>query len=220
MKDVYNVRSFHGSECWTLHFLVRSKLKLHIKAKSRRNNIILPKRLNVSKLEDQGVKQELVERLNQLGEIESWDTFKDEMFNSAADILGFSQTKHQDWFDENNETVKHYLILKKNIHALTLQTHLSDSQRKEVLANYKSVKKQVQTELRAMENQWWDKLASDTQVAADINDNKSFYNLLNKAFCPRRATITPLRSKDGKSLLSKASEIANRWREHFSDLLN
>ena len=54
-----------------------------------------------------------------------------------------------------------------------------------------SVKKQVQSQLRTMENQWWDKLASDAQAAADKNDSKSFYNLLSKAFGPRRATVTP-----------------------------
>ena len=52
------------------HTLVRFKLNLHIKAKSRRNNKILPKHLNFSKLEDPGVRQELVERFNQFGEIE------------------------------------------------------------------------------------------------------------------------------------------------------
>ena len=71
-----------------------------------------------------------------------------------------------------------------------------------------------------MEDVWWDKLATETQDAADKNDTKTVYNLLRKAFGPRKAMLTPLRSKDGTSVVSKASEIACRWREHFSDLLN
>ena len=85
---------------------------------------------------------------------------------------------------------------------------------------YKTVKKKVQSELRSMENKWWDDLASQIEAASERNDSKTLYNLLNKAYGPQKSGVTPLRSKDGKSLLSETTEISNRWREHFSDLLN
>ena len=220
MKDVCNVKSFHGAECWTDHALVRAKVKLHIKPKARSNNIRLPKRLNISKLNDPTVKQELVAKFDLLNDIESWESFRDDMYNSAADVLGLSEKKHQDWFDENNEQIKHLLSLKKNIHSLTLQSHLSQSQKLEAMESYKTVKKKVQSELRSMENKWWDDLASQIEAASERNDSKTLYNLLNKAYGPQKSGVTPLRSKDGKSLLSETTEISNRWREHFSDLLN
>lgn len=71
-----------------------------------------------------------------------------------------------------------------------------------------------------MEDAWWDKLAEETQAAADAQDSKSLYNLLGKAFGPRKSSSAPLRSKDNSQLYSKTNEITSRWKEHFSDLLN
>ena len=220
MQDITNVKSFHNSECWTDHALVRASVKFKIRPKTRSNNKELPKRLDISRINDPAVKEKLVESFNALPEISSWESFRDNMFDRAATTLGFSKAKNQDWFDDNNQEIQHLLTLKRNVHALTLQNHLSARVKISVDLNYKQVKSQVQKSLRHMEDAWWDKLANETQAAADANDSKSLYHLLSKAFGPRKSSVAPLRSKDGTLLYSKTDDIGNRWKEHFTDLLN
>ncbi len=220
MKDVCNVMSFHNSECWTDHALVRTKVKFQIRPKSRTNNRTLPKRMDISKINNPEIRQQIVESFNLLPNISSWDIFRDDIYDKAVTILGFSKGKNQDWFDDNNDEIQNLLTLKRNIHAITLHNHLSPQQRETAGLNYKLVKSSVQKSLRQMEDAWWDKLADDTQVTADAKDSKSLYNLLGKAFGPRKSSVAPLRSKDGIHLYSKSSDITCRWREHFSDLLN
>ena len=219
LSDICNVKSFHGCECWTDHALVRAKVKFRIVPKSRHNSIQLPKRLNISKLADPDIKNDLVESFNQLSAITYWESFRDDMFIRTANILGFSTTNHQDWFDDNDAAIQNLLTLKRNIHTIALQIP-SSSERSAAMGKYKAVKSLVQSELRKMEDKWWDNLATKTQEAAEAGDSKTQYNLLNKAFGPRKSSATPLRTKDGNSVLSKDTDIANRWKEHFSDLLN
>ena len=219
-QDINNVQSFHGSECWTDHALVRAKVRFLLKQKSRSNNITLPKKLNISKLSNPDTKQLLVDSFDQIQQIASWESFRDDMYSRAADVLGFAQKKHQDWFDDNNQDIQNLLLLKRSIHSISLQKHLSPSHKKAAVEQYKGVKSQTQRALRNMEDAWWNKLADDTQAAADSNDSKTLYDLLRKAYGPRKTSIAPLRSKDGTSLCSNVSDIACRWKEHFSDLLN
>ena len=220
ISDVCNVKSFHGCECWTDHALVRAKLHIKVVPKSRHYNYKVPKRLNISKLADPNVKNNLMEQFNSLDKIVSWETFRDEMYANAANVLGFSKAVHQDWFDNNDAAIQHLLLLKKNVHTITLQNHLTPSQKKAAIDNFKIIKKEVQKRLRTMENDWWDKLASDMQAAAETNNSKTLYNLMYRAFRPRTSTFTPLRSKNGNNILNKSNEIEHRWTEHFSDLLN
>ena len=71
ISDVCNVKSFHGCECWTDHALVRAKLHIKVVPKSRHYNYKVPKRLNISKLADPNVKNNLMEQFNSLDKIVS-----------------------------------------------------------------------------------------------------------------------------------------------------
>lgn len=219
-NDITNVKSFHGAECWTDHALVRAKLSFSIRKKLRCNNKVLPKKLDATRLGNANVRSQLVESFDQIDNIESWDDFRDDMYERSANIIGFVKGSHKDWFDDNSDEIHHLLALKRSIHAITLQNNLTPSEKKSVTDNYKAVKSHTQNALRNMEDGWWNDLADEMQTAADAKDTKTFYNLLGKAYGPRKSSVTPLKSKDGSTLLGKSDDISLRWKEHFSDLLN
>ena len=58
------------------------------------------------------------------------------------------------------------------------------------------------------------------QAASDSRNMKEFHSLMKQVFGPKSRTVTPLRSKDESKLLTSTADISERWREHFSELLN
>ena len=79
----------------------------------------------------------------------------------------------------------------------------------------------TQRELRLMKDSWWAGVASELQAAADKHDMRSFYHNLKTVFGgPNEAGTTPVLSKDGTTLLTRQSDIMNRWVEHFNTVLN
>ena len=89
-----------GAECWTDHRpLSVSKLK----------------RLNVIKLRDKSVSEDLTRELDgELAELyfgqatieEDWVVFRDKIHDTAFQLIGPTTRKSQDWFDENYEENK------------------------------------------------------------------------------------------------------------------
>ena len=71
-----------------------------------------------------------------------------------------------------------------------------------------------------MHDACWSNLAAEMQAAADMKNSKELYNLTKQAFGPKTTRITPLRSKDGKEVHNTMEKVSNRWKEHFSELLN
>ena len=99
-----------GADCWTDHRLVVSKLNLRIQPARRPQGKKAAKRLDVSKLNQDSMRQAfLTDICNQLDAInlssenpkENWTVFHKTVHSSAATTLGHPSRKHQDWFDEN-----------------------------------------------------------------------------------------------------------------------
>ena len=68
-----------------------------------------PEKLNISKLSNPDTKQLLVNSFDQIQQIASWESFRDDMYSRAADVLGFAQKKHQNWFDDNNQDIQNLI---------------------------------------------------------------------------------------------------------------
>ena len=58
------------------------------------------------------------------------------------------------------------------------------------------------------------------QFAADRHDMKAFYDGLKAVYGPRDTGSIPVRSKDGKTLITDRAGILSRWAEHFHGVLN
>ncbi|KAI4829186.1 hypothetical protein KUCAC02_023246 [Chaenocephalus aceratus] len=80
--------------------------------------------------------------------------------------------------------------------------------------------KRRQPSKRKLGNQWWTKKALEIQQLADSGDTRGFFDATRAVYGPSYRRLTPIRSKDGLLLLKDKDAIANRWKEHFKDLLN
>ena len=124
-QDVRVTKTMCGADCWTDHRLVVSKLNLRIQPARRPQGKKAPKRLDVSKLNHDSMRQAFINDIsNQLGAMnlssedpeENWTVFQKVVHSSAATTIGHPSRKHQDWFDENDEEIKLLLEEKHCLH--------------------------------------------------------------------------------------------------------
>ena len=223
IKDVHSTRVMRGAECWTDHRLVRTKLALHIQPPTRKGRTSI-KKLDVNRLKDPAVseafKSGMANKLEQIyisptGDSDhQWSILRDAVYSTAANILGYKKHRSQDWFDDNNTAITKLLEKKHNAFTTTVgNPHASH------VEAHREICRKVQSELREMQDRWWNQKADELQDLADRHDNR-FYEALKAVYGPRKSAVAPLKSEDGKSLLSDKASIMRRWNEYFKDLLN
>ena len=225
LSSVIKTRAMRGAECSTDHRLIVSDMRLSIRPKTR----LQPrsaKKLNTRLLMDPEKRSEfqlaLEEKLNSrpIPEVDvvtgGWQHFSSDLRGCAESTLGVRRRKNRDWFDENSSTITELIQAKKRAHNAAVANPSSTALRN----RFKELRSETQRELRRMEDDWWARLAGEIQGYADSNDAQNFFNAVKQAYGPMNKSVTPVRSSDGLTLLKKNEEIAGRWAEHFSNLLN
>ena len=214
-----------GADFWADHILVVSKLNLRIQPARRPQGKKAHKRLDVSKLNHDSMRQAFINDIsNQLGAMhlssedpeENWTVFQKDVNSSAATTIGHPSRKHQDWFDENDEEIKLLLAEKRCLH----KEHQNDTSSVSKKAAYNNICKTVQNRLRDMQDSWLSEKAEEIQSFADRKDRKKFHNALKTIYGPKSFGATPQLSADGSTLVSDKDVILKRWAEHFNSLLN
>ena len=224
-QDVKVTKTMCGADCWTDHRLVVSKLNLRIQPARRPQGKKAPKRLDVSKLNKDSMRQDfLTDICNQLDAMnlssedpeENWTVFHKKVLSSAASTLGHPSRKHQDWFDENDDEIQRLLEEKHRLH----KAHQDDTSSVSKKAAYSNICKTVQTKLRDMQDSWLRKKTEEIQSFADRKDMKKFHDALKTIYGPKSSGATTLLSADGNTLLTDKEAILERWAEHFNSVLN
>ena len=221
-KEVQVTRAMRGATCWTDHNLIRSKVNIELRPKQRKQ--APSRKLNIKALDAdtniQKLRQELATNLSELPHSDSVEESCQNLLSTvskvAADTLGFSKRRNQDWFDENSPDIQTLLKEKYSLHNSLLENPHSHRLKN----RYKSIKAEIQRRLRLMENEWWLKKAQEIQGYADTNNIHCFYNATKTIYGPRKYNITPVRSADGSVLYKEKDQIVTRWAEHFDNLLN
>ncbi len=118
-NDVQITRAMRGANCWTDHRLIRSTLKLSIRPPVRHRSTAI-KKLNVSKLKDNeninAFRRTLAEKLiseDPLKDVENaanhldrtWTSYSTILYQAAEQSIGLKERNHQDWFDDNSNTM-------------------------------------------------------------------------------------------------------------------
>ena len=227
IQDVHITRAMRGAECWTdhrmivakLHILVRPPLRLQRSSK---------KRLHCARLRKAEVRNEfrcaLAEKLKDTepgASLEDsidhqWASISSSLYEAAAQTIGFKVRKHQDWFDENSDSIKNLLDKMHKAHKATLNNPTSTTLKQQ----WQVARRAAQKTLRALQNQWWTSKAHEIQLYADKNDMHNFYNSIKNIYGPKNCSVTPLKTADGLTLLKDQNRILLRWAEHFEALLN
>ena len=223
-NSVKITRAHRGTECWSDHRLVRSKIRFTILNTPRKSTKKVLKKINCSNLAVPSFEKSFSEELDSKMEdctvtddVESsWNLLKDTIYNTSVDLLGFPKRKHQDWFNENDADASKLI---NDMHV----AHLASMNNKncyKAKQKYHNIKRKVQQYLRRMKNRWWEKKAMELQHAADIHDSKKLYDGLKVIYGPPTKDSSPLLSSDGTKLLTKEKDTLNRWVEHYSEVLN
>ena len=228
IKDVYITRAMRGAECWTDHRLIMAKVHMQVRPPLRLRG---PKRrqLDCTRLGNPDARNDFRRSLaEKLGGVEvslsssentmdqNWNSISSALYEAAAETIGYKSKNHQDWFDENSETIHDLLKDMHKAHRAALTNPSSSSTRQK----WQEARREVQRATRVMQNEWWTKKANEIQSFADKNDMHNFYNAVKKIYGPINRCITPLKSADGLTTLKDQPSILLRWAEHFGTLLN
>ena len=109
-QDMWVTRYMCGTECWTDHHLIISKLNLHIQPRRHPQGMKTPKHLNVNKLKLSCIKQSLTNTLEECLDVttldnqdveSAWAVLCETVYNTAMESPGPTIRKHKDSFDEN-----------------------------------------------------------------------------------------------------------------------
>lgn len=224
ISDILDTRALRGADCWTDHILLRCKARFSIHKPQQKKPSCIKSKLDVSKLKNRHVQDELSCQLSEkLANIslentsceQAWTSFRDVVFSTSESTLGFSKRKHQDWFDQSDTEILEQIKQKRAAHA----AWLCDKNSSAKYNQFKQLRTQVQAKTRLLKDQWWAAKAVQIQGHADKNETKELFAGLKRVFGPSSSTTTPIRNQEGR-LLTDKEDILKQWRLHFSSLLN
>ncbi|KAI4826127.1 hypothetical protein KUCAC02_021774 [Chaenocephalus aceratus] len=132
-----------GAECWTDHRLIMAKVHMQVRPPMRLQGP-RRRRLDCTRLENPDARNEfrcsLAEKLGgmelSLSSSENtmdqkWNSISSAFYEAAAQTIGYKSKNHQDWFDENSETIHDLLKDMHRAHRATLKSPSSSSTRQQ-----------------------------------------------------------------------------------------
>jgi len=135
-RDVLSTKAMRGAECWTDHRLVRASMRLHIRPPARKQKP--NRRLNIKACNDPVTKvklsQAILTKLHAVPDsdpsetrttaslTEEWSQLSKGILEASVETLGYTARKHQDWFDDNNSTIRELLKAKNDAHSASLRS--------------------------------------------------------------------------------------------------
>ena len=195
LKDIKITRAMRGPDCHTDHYLIKCTLNFAIKPAYRRTRPMRKRRLDTAKLSDERCRERLQAGISTaLSEDpdvdtsldESWKSLSTTIFNTAAEVLGYTKRRNADWFNDHDREIK-TLLMERNA-ALRAKLSNPNTGTRERL---KRARGTLQRKLRDMEDKWWLEKAIEMQEDADTNNSAGFFksHRLSKAvhFCPMMA---------------------------------
>nr|VZI07622.1 unnamed protein product [Spirometra erinaceieuropaei] len=206
-RDVLVTKAIAGADGWSDHRLVISKMHIRLQPSRRPQGKLPPGKLNVALLSLSARQlhssNELAQRLDNLptaadgaaAEDASVEKrrcqLRDTVQSTALAVLGRAPRQHQDWFDDNDVAIRNLLAVKNRLHKAYADHPNEDNK----AASYRS-RRQLQQRLREMQDAWTARKAKEIQGHANRNEWKNFLSA------------------------TKATQILQRWAEHFRGVLN
>ena len=229
-----DVRAYRAADVESDHNLVVAKVKLKLASVGKKKQ--KRRRFNYQKLEQKEVKQkftiELKNRFSclQVDETDEehseeptvnaklekrWRNFKDSYNDTAKKVLGFQRGSNKPWISEGSwdKIDRRNEVKKKMLNAKSARI------KKRFEADFKEEAREAKRSLQQDRRRWADSLASAAETAFQKGNMKDVY-ASTKKLCnsqPRKMDI--IKDKGGK-LLTTERETMERWKEHFTEVLN
>ena len=177
---------------------MRTICKFHIKPIRRRTKASVPKRVNVRSLVDDyevqtKFQEALASKLNSLDQSsetsinEQWRSISAATHEVMLENLEPPPRRNADWFDENNESIQSLLHERTAARNEMLNIGLRSKAIK-----FKELKRKVQSSLRQMKDDWWNKKLKQSKTLQKVATIEPFLNLWKRYMDP--VTQSPLHS--------------------------
>ena len=203
-----NCRVYRGAELGnTDHRLLIATLCIHLKSETQRPRIT---KFDVAKLKDPTIAEsfsvEVTNRFTALSnnQQDDWETFKDSLLASAASTLKCERLPRRPWISP--ETM---LLIEKRREA-RLNGHMLEYRRLNQVRN---------ASLKTDKERYWAEKADTLELAAKRHDHAAVFKTLKELRDEPQKKVTQMKDSQG-CILTNKTDCLNRWKEHFSELLN
>lgn len=155
IKDMHITRAMRCADCWTDHRIIISKLRVAVHPPVRLQKAG-KKRLDCARLEETEAQnslrssiadkmQEMDSFLSPEGSVDdNWTCLSSKLYEAAVESIGYRWRRHQDWFDENSESIKTILNTMHKAHNGVLNNRTSGR----LMQHWRTLRKEVQSVLR------------------------------------------------------------------------
>lgn len=215
VKDVLITRAMRGAQGWTDHRLIRSKLRITLKASRR--TMRTPIRLDASKLvhnkqlgKDLDAAFGTVPSYSGEASIDAqWRGFAAKLYETSLSIIGKPSKKNQDWFDNTDPEIMR--LVEEYRRGLRSTSNARDT---------RAAQRLLKARVREQKDRWWADKAKELQHFADTNQMGKFFESVQAVFGPKCRKTAPIYSRDKERRLTNQKDVLERWAEHFNDVLN
>ena len=144
-----------------------------------------------------------------------WKTFKDTYNETSKKVLGYQRASNKPWISNDSwNQIDERKELKKKVEAVKSQ-RIKDRLRADYAEKARSVKRSLQQDKR----RWANNLARDAESAFQSGNMKGVYESTKKLCNSQQRKMEVIKDKEGK-LLTTENAVLQRWKEHFSEVLN
>ncbi len=92
-----------------------------------------------------------------------WESFRDIVYTTAEQLLGYPIRNQQDWFEENDDEIQALLAEKHRLH----RAYQGDPSSAAKKSAFTSVRRCVKSKLRKMQDSWLSAKAEEIQAYVD-----------------------------------------------------
>ncbi|KAJ8353066.1 hypothetical protein AAFF_G00112060 [Aldrovandia affinis] len=220
-SSLVDVRSHRGADVGSDHYLVVGKIRLKLK----KVQTVRPKRpYAVDKLKNNVISKSYCEELSKKLEVlqhpssieEQWGWFSRAISETAVAVLGRRRGSNKErWISDRTWN----LIDERKMAKIRREQKRGLRRWRMEDEKYRPLDKEVKKSCRNDRRRWLEEKAREAQEAAEKNEMKTLYRIVRELTSSRSSSGVPIRSKDGRALLSDEEQEA-RWVEHFCEVLN
>lgn len=219
LEDVRNKR---GANVYTDHILLVGCLRLKM-FRRRRTAACAAKRLNMDGLRNaetaQRFKEQMREEVTNIGDNQNaearWDALQRAFNRIGTEVLGTKSNERKEWISDHTWNLIGERIKLKHTF-LTAQTEV---QRREAMEAFNEMERQVGRSARKDKRDWFEALANEAQQAADHHNMRETFRIAKRLTAMGQPAKHLIRARDGRLLMTE-EEQAERWSEHFEEVLN
>lgn len=141
-----------------------------------------------------------------------WNKFKEVLDTVAEEVLGQQRRQiRAAWFDEECEIVT---TAKKESYRKVLQKRHPRAATEE----YREKRRAEKRTHRRKKWDWENKKLEDIEQHRNLNEVRKFYRNINEGRKPYKPIVTACKDENG-GLLTEKTDVLDRWKRHFEELL-